>query len=131
MTKTVITSLEIQSTNATPEVILDSKGIIRLRGRLIAEDPIEFFSKIRSWVREYFNNPVKLTHIEFNLEFINSAGIKALIDLLLEIKEINKKDKGIRIKINWYYDEFDEDSLDNGTALSSTVEIPFSFIKLN
>jgi hypothetical protein len=102
-----------------------------MKGRLIAEDPIEFFSKIRYWVREYFIDPVALTHIEFNLEFINSAGIKALVDLLLEIKEINKKDKKIRIDINWYYDESDEDSLDNGTTLSSAVEVPFSFIKLN
>ncbi len=112
-------------------MILDSTGIIRLKGRLIAEDPIEFFSDIRSWLREYFSNPVKLTQIELNLEFINSAGIKALIDLLLEIKETNKKHKRIRLRIKWYYDEFDEDSLDNGNTLSDTVKIPFLFIKLN
>ena len=47
----------ILPTKNTPEVILDSKGIIKLTGRLIAENAEDFFNPIEEWIYDYFKDP--------------------------------------------------------------------------
>jgi len=64
----------ISRTKNTPEVILDTKGIIKLTGRLITENPVDFFIVFEEWIEEYFKKPAEITYIEIYLEFINSVG---------------------------------------------------------
>jgi SiaC family regulatory phosphoprotein len=120
----------ISPTKSTPEVILDPKGIIKLTGRLIPENAIEFFNPIDEWINEYFKNPAEITCVEISLEYINSVGSKHLLDLIRKITHIHLKKNTNKFIINWYYNDKDEDMLEKGTIFSSVLNIPFNYIKI-
>jgi hypothetical protein len=112
----------ISPTKNTPEVILDPKGTIKLTGRLIPENADAFFNPIKEWINEYFCNPADITYVEIHLEYIN------IIDKITHIHLKNNKNKFI---INWYYEDFDEDMLEEGTLFSSNLDVPFNFIRIS
>ena len=120
----------ILPTKNTPEVILDPKGIIKITGRLIPENAIEFFNPIDEWLNEYFCSPTDIICLEICLEYINSEGIKHLLDLIHKIIHIHLKNNKKKLIINWYYKEDDEDILEQGTFFSSVLNVPFNLIKI-
>jgi hypothetical protein len=120
----------ISPTKNTPEVILDPKGIIKMTGRLIPENAIEFFDPIDEWIHEYFYNPHDITCLEICLEYINSEGVKHLLDLIHKILHIYLKSYKKKLIINWYYKDDDEEILEQGTFFSSVLNVPFNLIKI-
>ena len=120
----------ISPTRKTPEVILDPKGIIKMTGRFIPENAIEFFNPINEWINEYFKNPAEITCVEISLEYINSVGSKYLLDLIRKITHIHLKKNTSKFIINWYYNDKDEDMLEKGTFFSSVLKVPFNLIKI-
>jgi hypothetical protein len=120
----------ILPTKSTPEVILDPKGIIKITGRLIPENAIEFFNPIDEWINEYFCNPSDITCIEICFEYINSEGIKHLLDFFHKIIHIHLSNNKNKLKIDWYYKDDDEDMLEKGTFFSSVLKVPFNLIKI-
>ncbi len=121
---------KISQTKITPEVILDPKGVLKLTGRLISENPLDFFNTIEEWITEYFKNPAEITCIEICLEYINSAGTKYLLDLIHKIIHIHLGKNNKKFIINWCYKEEDEDMLEKGTFFSSVLKVPINFITI-
>jgi hypothetical protein len=120
----------ISSTKNTPEVILDQKGIIKITGRLIHENPIDFFTLLDEGINEYFYNPADTTCLEICLEYINSVGTKYLLETIKKIIQIHLKNNKKKIIINWYYKDDDEDMLEKGTFFSSVLNVYISLIKI-
>jgi hypothetical protein len=120
----------ISRTKSTPEVILDTKGTIKLTGRLIPENAEDFFNPIEEWINEYFKNPAEITCVDISLEYINSVGSKYLLDLIRKITHIHLKKNSKKFIINWYYTDEDEDMLEKGTIFSSKLDVPFNFIRI-
>ena len=119
---------KIASTKNTPEVILDSKGTIKLTGRLIPENAEEFFYPIEEWINEYFCDPADITRVEIRLEYINSVGTKYLLDTINKITNIHLNNNKEKFIINWYYENADQDMLEKGTIFSQTLNVPLNFI---
>jgi hypothetical protein len=120
----------IPLTKNTPEVILDPKGIIKLKGRLIPENAEDFFKPIEEWINDYFINPPDITTVEIRLEYINSTGTTYLLDIIHKITHIHLHKNTKKFIINWYYKDEDEDMLEKGKFFSSDLEVPFNFIKI-
>ena len=120
----------LSSTRDKPEVILNPKGIIKITGRLIPENPIDFFNPIDEWINEYFRNPADITYVEIYLEYINSIGTKYLLDTIHKIAHIHLRNKKKKLIINWYYKVDDEDILEKGTFFSSVLNVPFNFVSI-
>jgi hypothetical protein len=118
----------ISPTKNTPEVILDPKGTIRLTGRLISENPAEFFFPIEEWINEYILNPAEITFAEISIEYINSVGTKFLLDIIRKITQIHLRNTKKKSIVNWYYKNEDEDMREKGTFLSSVIGVPFNYI---
>jgi hypothetical protein len=59
---------KISPSKNTPEVILDPKCMIKLTGRFISGNPLDFFNTIEEWIDEYFKNPAEITSVEICLE---------------------------------------------------------------
>jgi len=120
----------LSPTKTTPEVILDRKGIIKLKGRLIPENAEEFFRPIEEWINEYFYDPAEITCLEICLEYINSTGSKYLFYIIHKITNIRLRNDTKRFKINWHYRNEDEDILEKGRLFSSNLDVPFNFIEI-
>lgn len=122
---------KISPTKTTPEVILDRNGIIRMTGRLIPENPEEFFYSIEEWINEYFCDPAKITRIEIYLEYINSAASKYLFYIVHKVINIRLENNTERFVVNWYYKNDDEDMLEKGKVFSMNLGVPFNFLKID
>jgi hypothetical protein len=118
---------KILPTKNTPEIILNPDGIIKISGRSMSTNLPEFYKPIENWIDSYICNPADITHIDFYLEY--SSGTNCIIlSILKKISSIRLQDK--KFVVNWYYEEGDEDILEQGEYLSSVLNIPFNYIKI-
>jgi hypothetical protein len=120
--------LKLPGTKSSPDVILNPSGIIKIKGRSISENILDFFKPVEEWVIEYIKTPADITCLDITLEYFNSASAKLLIQLFLKISYVQLKNK--KFIINWYYEDGDEDILERGEYFSSVLNIPFNFIRV-
>ena len=121
--------LRISPSKNTPEIILDPKGIIRIRGRSIHENVTEYFAPVDAWITGYIESPADVTCVDMNLEYFNSASAKVFIQLLQKITYVTLKHK--KFIFNWYYEDGDEDILERGEYFASVLDVPFNYVKVN
>jgi hypothetical protein len=117
--------LHILPTGNTPEFLLNSDGIIKIKGRALAGNNSEEFQSIMNWIDEYLKNPAEITYVIIALEYLNSLSTTILVSLLrkLALVTINRG----RLDIQWFYEEDDEDIIERGEFISSTFNIPIKF----
>jgi hypothetical protein len=120
--------LKLSATKSSPEIVLNPAGFIKIKGRSIHENIIDFFKPVEEWVIEYIKVPADITCLDINLEYFNSASAKLLIQLFQKISYVRLKNK--KFIVNWYYEEGDEDILERGEYFSSVLNIPFNFIRI-
>jgi hypothetical protein len=120
--------LEIEGKSNTPAVNFDPvSGHMKIEGRSIPENPGEFYDNLIDWIREYFKTPQPITIIDLNLEYVNSGSSKYLLGLFRVVKE--EAQKGIKVTVNWYYEEDDEAILSLGEHYKTSLKIPFNLIE--
>jgi len=113
----------IEGTPHSPKVELNPTGEIKMHGRCIIEDSIEFFAPIFLWIKCFNFNKV---NIDINLEYINTSSVKQLYCMLQHVKS-NRNIK--EVYINWYYEEGDDDMLELGQDIESQINLPFDFFE--
>jgi len=121
--------IRISPSKNTPEIILDPKGIIRIRGRSIHENVTEYFAPVEEWITGYIESPAEVTCVDMNLEYFNSASAKVFIHLLQKITYVTLKHK--KFIFNWYFEDGDEDILERGEYFASVLDVPFNYVKVN
>ena len=123
-----MSQLRILSTKTTPEVILNSEGYLKIKGRSMDANVDEFTRQIEVWTENYIKNPADLTGVDFYLEYLSTSNINFYISLLRQIASIRLQNK--KLIINWYYEEGDVDILEKGEHISSILNFPFNFKKI-
>jgi hypothetical protein len=121
--------LRISPTKNSPEIILDPAGRIRIKGRSIHENVIDFFAPVEDWLTLYILNPADVTCVDMTLEYFNSASAKVFVHLLQKITYVSLKNK--KFIFNWYYEDGDEDILERGEYFSSVLDVPFNLIRIS
>ena len=121
--------IHILSTNQTPEFILNSKGIIKIRGRGLYCNKPELSEQIIDWLEGYLNNPAKTTYVTPAFEYLNSLSMSVIVSILRKLSQIILQSK--KLVIQWYYEIDDESILDRGKYISSCCDIPIEFIQTN
>jgi len=120
--------LIIQATEDTPEIVFDpNQNIFKISKISVPEDAYEFYYPIIQWIRDYSSSPLTETLLEFDLEYVNSASAKQLIQLLLALEDLNKSNK---VMIKWYYEAIDEDMQMLGKRFKNLADIDFEFVEI-
>jgi hypothetical protein len=118
--------VHILPTNTTPEVMLDPRGIIKIKGRAIDERRTKSPEQITDWIDAYVLNPAGMTEVTVALEFLNSFNTLIITSLLRKIVQVIQHGKNITVR--WYYEEDDVDLFERGEYISNTLDVPFEFI---
>lgn len=119
--------LIITGTEEIPTIILDKeRNLLEISGQSIPEDAIHFYSPVIDWFEEYSKQPNPETILTFRLEYCNSSSLKAIVDILEILEEIQKKGK--KVEVRWYYKEDDDDMLDVGKEFEEIMEVPITLI---
>lgn len=118
--------LKILETYDSPEVTLDKeRGRFEFYGKIMPENPKEFFEPILNWFRQYVENPNNETQVVFKLDYFNTAASKKIIEILSMLQHIHQNNN--KVLVNWYYRSIDEDMLESGETFSEIIHIPFKF----
>ncbi len=120
--------LIIKETEDTPEIIFNPEDeTFKISKISVPEDAYEFYEPVISWLKNYSNNPNEETIIEFDLEYVNTASSKQLIQVILALEEVAKN---ADVVARWYYEEIDEDMQSLGERYAKLVDVKFEFIEI-
>jgi len=101
--------IELKETITTPYLLLDAdNGMIKIEGRSIPENAIDFYQPILNWIDSYIKEPKDKTEVHFKLEYFNTSSSKRLFDIMKKVENIASLDNKTAV-ISWYYEEDDED----------------------
>ncbi|MDD2279703.1 MAG: DUF1987 domain-containing protein [Bacteroidales bacterium] len=123
--------IEIKETVTTPYTLLDAdNGIIKVEGRSIPENVIDFYQPILNWIDNYVKEPNDRTELHFKLEYFNTSSSKRLFDIMRKVEGISLLDAKT-VVINWYYEEDDEDIYFAGNDYKALItRIDFNLIEI-
>lgn len=120
-------NLLIESTKKTPEVSFNKDGRLKISGRSIPEDPTQFYDQLFEWMYFFCQEPANITTLDIELEYFNSGSSKAILHILRALVDLTKK--GMRLSINWYYEEGDDDLMERGEYYESILDFKFNFFE--
>jgi hypothetical protein len=129
-------SLIIEATKISPRISFDTKTkIFEIKGESRPENVRVFYDPILNWLNEYGTELLSSNHdsnvvheFNFKLEYFNSSSSKYIFDILKKVVEFHLN--GIQVKVNWFFDEGDEDMQEAGDELSRMVKYPFNYIEV-
>ena len=75
------------------------------------------------WVETHCGTTNEQLEINIRLEYFNTSSSKCLMDLL---KRVEASECAARV--NWYYEDDDEDMLEAGEDYDAIIDLPFRLI---
>lgn len=119
--------IQLEGSMDSPNVTLDKdSGVFEITGKSLPENVNSFYDPIIGWFEEYFQAPNTETLVSMKMDYINTASSKVLLSLFLLFEKASLEGKAI--KVNWFYQEDDEDMYDVGEEYSEIVNVPFEII---
>jgi hypothetical protein len=116
--------LVLQPSAHTPSVSLNpTTGICEFKGRSTPENSVEYYEPIYKWLDAYVQSPNATTVVNLQFEYFNTSSSKCILDVLKKFVKIHNA--GNEVKINWFYEEEDDDMKEAGEDYSDILDIPF------
>ncbi|MFP4090291.1 MAG: DUF1987 domain-containing protein [Cyclobacteriaceae bacterium] len=120
-------SLYIPHTSKSPTINFDPKaGVFEIYGRSIPENSVEFYKPVMAWMdrlRESKHNDIILV---VKLEYFNTSSSKCLVDIFRKLEKSYLD--GHSVKIQWYYEEEDDDMRESGEDIKEILKMPVEMI---
>jgi hypothetical protein len=116
--------LDLKGTSTTPAILFNVDKLT-IKGRSIPLSEAKFYDPYISWAGLLKSE--KLT-VDINLEYMNSSSSKKLL-LLLKALDSNTEIK--TLKINWYYENGDDEAKESGKVFENLLrKAEFKFVKV-
>lgn len=116
----------ILPTDITPEVRMDVRGVIKIKGRGLVVNRTSLPAQIEKWIDEYLDNPADTTYILIAFEYLNSFSTSILSTIIKKISRVIHQGK--KLIIQWYYEEDDDDIIERGEYISANLGLAINFI---
>ncbi|MDI9339413.1 MAG: DUF1987 domain-containing protein [Sediminibacterium sp.] len=115
--KTIVTR-----TNQLPQVDFDlANGVLEIRGKIVPENPSDFFKELDSWVHEYIARTNSSVVVNLHLDYFNTVSSKMLSKFLQKMLPTNPR-------LNWYYDSEDLEIKEAGEDYAAILNYPINVI---
>lgn len=83
----------------SPEIVFDpEKNQFTISGKSIPIEPDQFFMDAIAWLKRYSESPNDITQLKINLKYLNATSSRSFIDILNEMKEIDRRGKAVSIE---------------------------------
>ena len=131
-------ALMYDATDYSPAISFDHVSHkLEIAGYSRPENVRTFYYPVLEWLEKYKSevldnsdksnfesSPISLA---LKMNYFNSSSAKFLLDVIVEVHKFHLD--GFNVKIDWYFDEGDDDMLETGEDLSDMVDFPFNFIE--
>ena len=105
-------NLKIDATAKTPQIEFDHlAGELVLTGKSIPENAAKLYENVLIWVKEYAEQPNKLTNFRLNLEYFNTSSMMWISRMVKVLSSMNKTDA--TLIIHFYYDIIEFETMDS------------------
>jgi hypothetical protein len=131
-------NLHLDPTQNTPLINCDSKtNSITIEGESRPENVRAFYANLFEWLDNFekliyyavsLSSNEKKIELNFKLEYFNSSSLKVFMEIIDKLQKIEKGSDKIKLVINWYYEEDDEDILDSGKEFEKMTGARMNFI---
>lgn len=112
----------------SPSIMFDGElGIMEIKGKSLPEDAIVCYTPLYQAVSEYVKSPKDKTTVNLRLEYLNSSSAKKILKIINLLEELPSQ--GYPVEINWYYNENDEDMLEEGMEFRRLTTLHIKFEK--
>ena len=112
----------------TPQIEFKKSGELRLSGKSIPENPVEFYQPIIQWIEELSKINVPSIRFIVKLEYFNTASSKMLMVMFKTLERIFMRNN-IDVRIAWHYNAADSDMKETGKDYQSIIKVPFEFVE--
>ena len=113
----------INATEYGPEIILETKGAIKITGKSRMEDAASYYKEVHDWLSAFIKESTTSITVEIDLSYFNSSSAKQLLKLLMDIDKANSNGKVI-----WIYPANNDTLLERGQELEIMLDLPFEYI---
>ncbi len=122
-----MSTINIKGGKDAPSIYLnEDMGILRIEGASFSENPYAIYGFVLEWIENSgFDTDLPLD-CNFYYTYLNSSSKKLIYKMLVMLEDYYAEGKVVRI--NWAYDEFDDDMLELGHELAELIELPFKYI---
>jgi hypothetical protein len=120
-------NLKIEGSKQSPFVDFNADtGKLELSGRSIPENSFEFYNPLLEWLMEYAKSPQEETVLKVYLEYFNTSSSKYILEVLKKLKDVMKAD-GAEVRVDWCYDEDDEEMMETGEDYEDVTGLEFEY----
>jgi hypothetical protein len=130
-------NLYFEPTHNTPLINCDgTSNIITIAGESRPENVRAFYSNVFTWIDTYekslfyltsFSKNEKIINLNFKLDYFNSSSLKVFMEIIPRLHNISKSIDQVKLNINWYYDEDDDDMLDSGKEFEKMTGVTMNY----
>lgn len=120
-------NLLIARGDKTPLINFKYTGELRIEGRSIPENPVEFYKQPIEWLKKFVSTSPREVKVHVCLEHFNTASSKVLFDIFKYLEPLKKE--GANVNLIWYYDESNPNMQEAGEDYASIIKYPFHFEK--
>ncbi|MBQ3690528.1 MAG: DUF1987 domain-containing protein [Bacteroidales bacterium] len=118
-----------EETEDTPEIIFDPEsGIFKISKISVPENALDFYRPVLDWIKQYAEEPNVQTQFDFDLEYVNTASSKQVIQVILLLQKVAEKGD---VRVRWFYESIDEDMKALGARYKKLVNVPFELIEID
>ncbi len=104
-------------------------GLCTLSGESYLEQTDLFYAKLQDWIKLYIEKVRGPITFEFRMQYFNTTSTRHIFDLLIQLQRY--KEQGGKVKIKWFYADWDEEMLRDGEDFQIQTNLSdFEFIKL-
>lgn len=114
-------ALTIKETKGTPKVTFNPDGELFIEGRSLPENPSVFYLPVLEWIK---NCKAEKINLHLKLDYMNTSSSRELYTFFNLMKE-NPCIK--EIKVNWFYEEDDDEAYEMGCEFETLTNLPFQF----
>jgi hypothetical protein len=120
-------NIYVEKSKKTPLIHINLKeNKFLIKGPSFSENIVDIYNPIIDWIDTNIPNLDTELVCELYFTVLNSASHKKIFQILIRLNSY--LDAGKKIKVQWFYDEDDEDIMEMGEDLTELINIPFEII---
>ena len=120
----------IRATRVTPSIYFNpAKGLLDIRGKSSPENPLLFYKHLHDSIDAFAKSDIQNLTLNAAFEYFNTSSSKCIYILFKKVSDL-MNEHGKKVKVNWYYEEEDEDMQEAGEDLSSFFNDEFNYVEI-
>lgn len=116
--------LNFDATTSTPAVAWNpDSGELKISGESYPENAMQFYQPILAAVADHLRQPKASLYLFFNVRYLNTSSVKAVMDLLDLAEEAHQQ--GAEVRVVWRHDPDDDRAQEVAEEFCEDLSLPF------